>query len=182
MTKPRNRGDKYPVAEIKQSANFCLAEIAAQSAGIEALEAEAKAALQVLEAEYSARMVPLKEKLKLVVSLLMDTMKSNKATLFDGTDIVRLANGSLIYNKFDKVRIPRDHDAVIALCEELGFDDVVKIAKSLDRDAVEKWPDERLVLIGAERKPKEEFSYDLKVAMGTDFKSVPITGGASCKA
>ena len=34
--------------------------------------------------------------------------------------------------------------------------------KSLDREAIEKWPDERLFLIGAERKTREEFSYDLK--------------------
>jgi len=47
-------------------------------------------------------------------------------------------------------------------CEEQGFGEVVKIAKSLDREAIEKWPDERLFLIGAERKPKEEYSYDLK--------------------
>ena len=42
------------------------------------------------------------------------------------------------------------------------FGEVVKIVKSLDREAIEKWPDERLFLIGAERKPKEEFNYDLK--------------------
>jgi hypothetical protein len=85
-------------------------------------------------------------------------MKSNKIVLFDGTDIVRLVNGSLIHSVADKVSIPRD---ALAKCEELGFAEVIKIAKSLDRDAVEKWPDERLILIGAERKQKEEFSYDL---------------------
>jgi hypothetical protein len=34
--------------------------------------------------------------------------------------------------------------------------------ESLDRDAISKWPDAKLVLIGAERKQKEEFSYDIQ--------------------
>jgi len=36
------------------------------------------------------------------------------------------------------------------------------VVESLDRDAIEKWPDAKLVLIGAERKPKEEFSYNIR--------------------
>ncbi len=159
MTKPRKK-DEFILtpAEIKRAADACLAEIAVYNAGIEALEAEAKAALQALEAEYSARLEPLKGKLKLCIAWLIDTMKANKAELFDGTDIIRLPHGSLLHSITDKVSIPRD---ALARCEELGFDEVVKIAKSLDRDAVEKWPDERLILIGAERKQKEAFSYDL---------------------
>jgi hypothetical protein len=89
-------------------------------------------------------------------------MKTYKHALFDGTDVVALPHGMLVYSRTDKVTIPRDHAAVIALCEDLEFGEAVKIAKSLDREAIEKWPDERLFLIGAERRPKEEFSYDLK--------------------
>jgi hypothetical protein len=33
--------------------------------------------------------------------------------------------------------------------------------ESLDRDAIEKWPDERLFLIGAVRKPAEKFDYEI---------------------
>jgi phage host-nuclease inhibitor protein Gam len=158
MTKQRKSDEARPLAEIKMAANAWLIQIAGYEADIEVLEAEAKSALQALDAEYGARIVPLKAELKLYVSSLVATMKSNKAMLFDGTDVVRLANGSLIHSVADKVSIPRD---ALAICEELGFDEVIKIAKSLDRDAVEKWPDERLILIGAERKQKEEFSYDL---------------------
>ena len=158
MTKPRKTTKIRPLAEIKIAANAWLIQIAGYKADIEAIEADAKTALQVLEAEYGAKLEPLKAELKLYVSRLVDTMKANKKTLFDGTDVVRLVNGSLIHSVADKVSIPRD---ALAICEELGFDEVIKIAKSLDRDAVEKWPDERLVLIGAERKQKEEFSYDL---------------------
>jgi phage host-nuclease inhibitor protein Gam len=161
MTKQRKKIEIPDLAEIKREADVGLASIASQSAKIKALESEATGALQALEADYNARLTPAKETLKRSIAGLMDMMKSNKRVLFDGTDVVRLTNGSLIHSVADKVSIPRD---ALAMCEALGFAEVIKIAKSLDRDAVEKWSDERLVLIGAERKQKEEFSYDLKEA------------------
>jgi len=145
-------------AEIKRASDVALADIADCCKRIDTLKAEAEASVQVIQANYGAMLTPLQSQLARNVSWLKDTMKSNKAVLFDGADIVRLANGSLIHSVADKVSIPRD---ALARCEELGFAEVIKIAKSLDRDAVEKWPDERLILIGAERKQKEEFSYDL---------------------
>src|SRR4030042_3561207 len=118
MTKQLKTTTILPPAEIKRTADFYLAEIAGYNAYIDALESEAKAALQDLEAKYIAEMAPVKENLKRCVSWLLAVMKSNKQILFDGTDIVRLANGSLIHSVADKVSIPRDKDAVIAPCEE----------------------------------------------------------------
>jgi len=155
--KQRNES-KLSLADIKLAADVTLGQIAKSYCEIACMEMEAEVAMQALQTEYGARIAPLKNELKLNVSGLMAMMKFHKPALFDGTDVVRLANGSLIHSVADKVSIPRD---ALARCEELGFAEVIKIAKSLDRDAVEKWPDERLILIGAERKQKEEFSYDL---------------------
>lgn len=90
---------------------------------------------------------------------LQSLMKKNKAVLFDGTDVVNLLPGSLIHSKVDKVSIPK---TALAECKTQGFQDVIKTVESLDRDAIEKWPDAKLVLIGAIRKPKEEFNYSIK--------------------
>jgi iron-sulfur cluster repair protein YtfE (RIC family) len=99
------------------------------------------------------------EALNVAEKALMSLMKKNKSILFDGTDVVNLPPGSLIRNKVDKVSIPK---TALAACKSQGFQEVIKVVESLDRDAIEQWPDAQLVLIGAERKPKEEFSYDLK--------------------
>lgn len=161
MTKPRKdaaRGTSD--AEIRKLiADDLLDGIAHHLAILDKLQSAAEAAIERVSAQYSTQMEPYKALLDRDEKTLLAIMKQSKNLLFDGTDIVRLPHGSLIRELADKVKIPRD---ALAKCEELGFDEVVKIAKSLDRDAVEKWPDERLLLIGAERKPKEEFSYDLK--------------------
>jgi hypothetical protein len=86
-------------------------------------------------------------------------MKKNKGVLFDDTDVVNLAHGSLIREKGDHVTIPK---TALAACKENKFTDVIKVVESLDRDEIEKWTDAKLTLIGAERKPKEEFNYSLK--------------------
>lgn len=146
------------LAELKRAADSTLADIADCRKRIDDLKAEAEASVQAIQANYAAMLTPLQSQLARNVGWLKDAMKSNKRVLFDGTDVVRLTNGALIHSVADKITIPRD---ALAKCEELGFAEVIKIAKSLDREAVEKWSDERLFLIGAERKQREEFSYDL---------------------
>jgi phage host-nuclease inhibitor protein Gam len=144
---------------IREEADRLLKAIAFHSAMLNRFQIAAQAAIERVSAQYSAQMEPHKILFASAEKGLQQVMKHEKATLFDGTDVVRLANGSLIRNVADKVSIPRD---ALAACEWMGFIEVVKISKNLDREAVEKWPDERLLLIGAERKQKEEFSYDLK--------------------
>ena len=150
MTKQLKNPD-LTLAEITRASDVSLADIAFCCKRIDALKVEAEASVSILQANYREMLAPLQAQLARNVSWLKDTMKHNKAVLFDGTDVVRLPNGSLIHSVADKVSIPRD---ALARCEELGFAEVVKIAKSLDRDAVEKWPDERLILIGAERNKR----------------------------
>jgi hypothetical protein len=102
-------------------------------------------------AEFQAEMA---EREGLIISL----MKQNKGVLFDGRDKVSLKNGTIIYIQASKVTVPRD---ALAKCEAQGFTDVIKVVKSIDRGAIEKWPDAKLGLIGAKRRLQDSFSYDL---------------------
>ena len=148
--------------EAAVRADDLLENIRAAREIIDDLEREYLEVAARLKAEYETRLKPFREELAGDEKALLALMKACRDALFDGTDVVYLSNGTLVHSRKDKVSIPRNHDAVIALCEEHGFVDAVKIVKSLDREAIEKWPDERLSLVGAERKPKEEFNYDLK--------------------
>jgi succinate dehydrogenase flavin-adding protein (antitoxin of CptAB toxin-antitoxin module) len=150
-----------PIVSPKAQADELLLAIRGTTEEIDIILEKYNTAAEELKTLYETALAPLRQLLKDDDAALKTLMRHDKRYLFDGTDIVRLVNGSLIHNVADKVSIPRD---ALAICEALGFDEVIKIAKSLDRDAVEKWPDERLVLIGAERKSQEKFSYDLKAA------------------
>jgi phage host-nuclease inhibitor protein Gam len=114
---------------------------------------------------FSEEMSPIVAEIQASEVEIKRLMKSGKDKLFAGGDIVYLQNGNLLYAKGDRVVIPR---GALAACEQQGFADVIKTVKSLDRDAIEKWPDEKLFLIGAERKPTETFNYEIKKRKGCE--------------
>ena len=149
---------KLEPSEVFSEAEFLLRVVGGCKGDLADMEAEAQAKIQEIADRYSGMIAGLKGLADEAERNLLKHMKAQRAVLFDGRDIVRTRYGTLIHGKEDKVSIPRD---ALAKCEELGLDEVIKIAKSIDREAVEKWPDEKLLLIGAERKPKETFSYDL---------------------
>lgn len=157
MIAAKGRKDNYGDAAMR--ADDLLSIIAAATRGVEALTGEYNAALERLTAEYDARLSPLREELAAAEKALRALMKTSRATLFAGGDIVYLSNGTLVYHKDDRLVIPRNHDSVIAACEALGYDDVVKVSKSLDREALNRWPDDQLALVGLHRKPREQFSW-----------------------
>ena len=144
---------------LRKKANKLLAEIRDISGGIGLLEGEFNEAVEKLKAKYSSQIKSLKEMLTEDEKQLVGLMKTGRRELFDGMDLVRLENGVLIHEKADKVSIPRD---AVEKLEECGFNDAVKIAKSVDRAIVESWPDAKLLMIGAVRKPVETYSYEVK--------------------
>jgi len=154
-TKQRNPG---PAADILPAADEILAQIGLRQRGLDRMTANFNAEAARLKEHFEKDVAGIKAGLAADEKSLIALMKTAKGILFDGIDIVRLLHGCLIHAVTDKVSIPRD---ALSKCEELGFAEVVKITKSLDRDAVEKWPDAKLILIGAERKQREEFSYDI---------------------
>lgn len=145
---------------VKEDANELLSYLRDVTEGIADLEARANAEMAEVTARYGAWLNPLRDELAARGKELIALMKRNKAALFDGTDVIDLVNGSLIREKGEKVTIPK---TALAACKENKFTDVIKVVESLDRAAIEKWPDAKLVLIGAERKTKEEFKYSLKI-------------------
>jgi phage host-nuclease inhibitor protein Gam len=146
-------------AGIQEEANEKLLLVKHINERISDLEAKANAEMEAVLLPYKAFLDALQTDKAFLEKGLISLMKKNKGVLFEKTDVINLPHGSLIRNKEDKVTIPK---TALAACEEQKFTDVIKVVKSLDRDAIEKWPDAKLVLIGAERKPKEEFNYTVK--------------------
>jgi len=52
----------------------------------------------------------------------------------------------------------------MALCEEQGFNDVIKIAKTLDCAKLAEWPTEKLAMVAAEKKGFVEYGFEIKAS------------------
>lgn len=143
---------------IEKQADTLLANLRIQQRHADVLSAEYEAQLAQLKERYDGLMKPITETLVADEKSLLRLMKKHRAELFDGRDKKTLPNGILLCGEKDRVVVPRD---AVEQCERHKFFDAVKIAKSIDRAALELWPDEKLVLIGAERKPVTVFEYEL---------------------
>ena len=86
---------------------------------------------------------------------------------------VELPAGELFYSLEAHVIRPKKVN-VLAAVEEYaaleilgvgdyqGFAEVVKISKSLNWDALQYWPPERLQLVGTDKRAKETYSFELR--------------------
>jgi len=152
---PHNSPDNV----LRQDADDLLEDIGSLSASITIIANDYESAIARIKEEHQAKLAPFLADLGKAEKEISSLMKSSKQVFFANGDICRLPHGALIRELADKVKIP---NGALAKCKELGFIDVIKIAKSLNREAVEKWTDGKLFLIGAERKAKEEFKYEVK--------------------
>lgn len=93
---------------------------------------------------------------------LIRLMKEGRTVFFADGDILPLPSGSLIHALEQKVILHGKKEEIIARAEAACLLDAIKIEKSLDRDKINKWPDDRLAVIGGERKAQDTYNYDLK--------------------
>lgn len=154
-----------PVTELHARADGLLEEIMYLNGALNAAEEVCGVKIDEIRAEYAPQIefdrVAIAEK----VGALLGLMKKEKAALFAEKDVIGLKHGSLL-RTLDKKNIifHGKKDDIIATLERLGagYVEAVHVAKSFDRDIIKEWPDDKITQIGAERKLKEEFSYDLK--------------------
>jgi hypothetical protein len=145
-------------ASPARKADTMLECIRRHQAAVERIEARYTREVERWQKECEAQTRAEREALTIAEQSLVALMKKERVYLFAGTDILKLENGSLIHNIADKVSIPKD---AVERLKEQKFLDAIRTVEHADRDIIEKWPDAKLLLIGASRKTKEEFGYEL---------------------
>jgi len=145
--------------KVLERAELLLTQIAAANDQIAWQERRVEEEMQAIRSRHEGPLAKFKEVREAYEKELIKFMKKHKAVLFDETDQVDLKMGILLHGQEDKVKIPRN---ALEKIKAQGWKEAIKTAESVDREVVENWPDERLIVIGAERKPVEVFDYELK--------------------
>ena len=145
--------------KVLERAELLLTQIAAAEDQIAWQERRIEEEMKAVRFRHEGPVAKFKEVREAYEKELIKLMKKHKAVLFDGTDQVDLKKGILLHGEEDKVSIPRN---ALEKIKAQGWNEAVKTTESVDRGVVESWPDERLVVIGAGRKPVEVFDYELK--------------------
>jgi len=147
----------------REMADRLLEDIAETTMEVGALEAKAQAEIDAIQERCGPKIQELRSSLAGLDKDLKKLMKKEVAAIFEGDDKVALPHGWLIHGREDHVTIPRD---ALQKLENLGWNEAIKVAKSVDRDMVEKWPVEKLFAIGAEKNPVDKWGYEIRKTAG----------------
>ena len=158
--KPQNLS---PVKDLVE-ANAVLAEIGGLKRQIEQINNLLADEADRLKAEAEARIAPLAARLTQLENGLLAYAEYNKDDLFADRRSQELTFGMLGYRRSSEIAAKPKHTMAMVLgkLEELGFEKGIRINKSVNKDVLRTWPDERLELVGARRVEKDAFWYELK--------------------
>ena len=145
------------LTDAQKRADKLLGELAAVEAQAKTIYDEYQEKIEALSIDQSEVLEPLNERIREIKNELAEHLRSEKCNIFtDGLDKIRMTNGSVMFAIVKKLRIPK---RAMEIIEEHGWLDAIRTTKQIVREVVEKWPVEKLAVIGATRKEAEEFKW-----------------------
>ncbi len=160
---PRRKPTAVVIADLKE-AEAALGELARLERDLAAVEAEMNEGIDRLKAEAAAKAQPLTARRKELESALATFGQLNKGELFSRRKSRELAFGTIGFRRATKLvtRPKLTLAIVLEKLKEYGFTDAIRTKESVDKDAMRDWPDERLEIVGMQRKVTDEFFIELK--------------------
>lgn len=150
---------KLKPSDLHGQADNMLQELGSVERQLQVERAAAQEQIDLVVANYKGRIGNLEKQLELLDKALRVYAKQHAGELFADADRVELRHGALMHAVDLRVKRIRD---MLERLDERGLSEAVKIARSVDWDVVEKWPDERLVDLGTERVRKDVYSYEVR--------------------
>jgi phage host-nuclease inhibitor protein Gam len=147
------------LSALRAQAESHLKDIAYLKAHIEVKEQAYTAEVEKLKEKYLPEINALEDSLAMEDKALVSLMKKNKDNLFDGEDKIKLSCGVLLHTTEYRLTLPRD---ALGRIKENGWIEAIRVTESIAREIVERWPIERIVAVGGDKKLKEKFEYEVK--------------------
>ncbi len=145
--------------DVLQNVDKKLAEIAKLKEEYNKINQAAQKELEQVKSKYQDSLGSLEEQIKAADESIRQYLKKHKVEIFgDFSDMAEVEHGSVFYRS--KLVVHRAR-GVLKKLEEMDLKEAIKITKSVKWDIVEKWPDEKLEMIGTKRKKREDFEYEI---------------------
>ena len=162
MSKRKKPTNLYPVKDLAE-ANGVLAEIGALKRQKERIDQDLSDQVDQLKAEAEAKAAPILERIAKLENGLLAFAEYNKADVFGERRSKELTHGVLGYRKSTEIATKPGHTLAMVLgrLKELGFTAGIRTTETVNKDELRTWPEERLDLVGAKRKEKDTFWYEV---------------------
>lgn len=162
MTSRKKPANLHPVKDLTE-ANAVLAELGSLKRHVEMINVGLSDQVDQLKAEAEAKAAPLLARMANLENGLLAFAEYNKAEVFEDRRSKELTYGVLGYRKSTEIATKKGHTMAMILgrLKELGFEQGIRISEAVNKDELRTWPDERLDLVGACRKEKDTFWYEV---------------------
>ena len=147
------------VVDDQEQAEGVLAEIAAIDRKLAQVEITMQEEIAAAKKKAADDKLSLEKRRKELNDSVKKWATMNKSILFEKRKSLDLAFGSFGFQASTTVQQMNGVSAEesIEKIEKFKFNDGIRIIKELDKEAIAKWPDERLALVGLVRRPKDTF-------------------------
>lgn len=147
------------VVDDQTQAEGILAELAAIDRKLMSVQVAMNEEIDAAKQKASDAKVPLEARRKELAAALKTWATMNKSVLFAKRKSLDLAFGSLGFQAATKIQQMANVSAEesIAKIKQYGFKDGIRILEELDKEAMEKWTDDRLALVGLVRRGTDNY-------------------------
>jgi len=154
------KAKKY-ASPAHQWADELLGQLKTAAAELSREQGQANIAVESLAATWRERLKPLQERLAILDQDLKALEKAERQAFFGASESCRvdLPQGALVFQLSRHIKKAK---GVLAELERLGLEEGLKRVVTVDWDALEAWPEEKLIMVGTERVKKENYSYEVK--------------------
>ncbi|MDR1656154.1 MAG: host-nuclease inhibitor Gam family protein [Deltaproteobacteria bacterium] len=150
--------------ENLNEADAVLARMAEAQREIALVENALNEQIDRLKSEAQQRTIDHRNILTMEELRLKAYSKDNRKE-FKGLQSLDLAHGTLGFRRSTALSLAAKGDTweeIIARLEEGGHDEVIRRTKEADKDALKKWPEDRLQSFGLKLKETEKFVVEVK--------------------
>jgi phage host-nuclease inhibitor protein Gam len=139
-----------PVVDEQRQAEGALAEMAALERKIAQATLEMQETCDAAKAEARGIITPLEARKKELEAAVKKWATMNKSVLFTEKKTLDLAFGVIGFHAGTKVRQMNgvSEEDTLAKLKQYGFTDGITITETPNREVMEKWPEDRLALVG----------------------------------
>ena len=155
---------KEYMSKAHKQANELLKEISVAFHARDDIQKKIAAETAKITEKYKGDMEIVQSQISDLDKKIRKLEEGERQEFFAEGDRYDLPQGALLYQSVWKVTRIRD---ALQKLEDAGITEAIRIVKTVKWEEIEKWTDERLAMVGLQRKLKESFEYEL----GREVKS-----------
>lgn len=161
VKKEKTRG---PVIDDKAQAEGALAEMAALERKIALSRLAMQESIDLAKERSQEECTPLERRHKELFNGVKSWAKRNKASMFDKKRSLDLVFGVIGFQGSTKIQqmSGMSEEYTLEKLKGYGFKAGIRITEKVDKEAMEKWTDERLALVGLIRRTSDNYYCKIK--------------------